>query len=384
MNSPTLSWRQKGARHPVTRMLLHPAITLIALILLFLLVFFGTLFQTEHGLYEAQRQFFGYGIVFLGGYVPVPSASLVLWVLSIQLSLTMFLVMPIRWQKMGLWVSHSGILALLIGGFITQMMAVESQVTLAEGEYAQFSTSYHDWELAIWEAKGDTSHVVAWGNEDFQPGRSLEYQSYGLTVQVDAFYPNSAAFNATATGGKTVAINPSGIALIESRPLEKEVEKNTPALLFTLKQANHKDRAVQLYGLESQPLILNENGKTLYCQLRQKHYPLPFAVKLTEFKRMLHPGTDMASSYESTVDLIEPAGTRSVRVYMNNPLRYAGYTFFQASFSQEQNGTERSTFAVVTNPGRLLPYISSIAVFAGLLIHFVLIFVNFARRAGVK
>jgi hypothetical protein len=66
---------------------------------------------------------------------------------------------------------------------------------------------------------------------------------------------------------------------------------------------------------------------------------------------------------------------------MNNPLRYQGYTFFQASFSIDTDG-ERSTFAVVTNPGRLLPYISSLMVFGGMLLHFVLHFLGYVKRTA--
>jgi hypothetical protein len=35
---------------------------------------------------------------------------------------------------------------------------------------------------------------------------------------------------------------------------------------------------------------------------------------------------------------------------------------------------------VVTNPGRLLPYVSSIAVFVGLLLHFLIRLIPFVRR----
>jgi ResB-like family len=379
-SSPSL--RQKWAKHPFTKAVLHPAITLISLLCLFLLIFFGTLYQSEHGLYEAQQQFFGYGYVLLGGYVPVPAASVVLWVLSIQLTITMLLVLPLQWKKFGLWISHAGILALLIGGFITQVLAVESQVTLAEGERSQYSTAYHEWELAFWNSRGDTNEVIAFEDRILKDGRRFEIPKWGMEFTVQSYFPNSAAFNNSATGGKAMAINPSGIAAIESRPKEKEVERNTPGILFTLNQKGKKEKSVQLFGLETQPLLLPDGEQTVRCQLRLKHYPLPFAIKLTEFKRDLHPGTDMAANYESTVELEENGQTRPIRIYMNNPMRHAGYTFFQASFSQEQNGTERSTFAVVTNPGRLLPYISSLTVFGGLLLHFLVIFVGYARRQG--
>lgn len=378
--SPQPHWRQRAAKHPVTKAILHPAITLVALIILFLLVFFGTLYQTDHGLYEAQRKFFGYGIVLLGGYVPVPASSTVLWVLSIQLAVTMALVLPLQWRKLGLWISHAGIFALLIGGFITQLMAVESQLTLAEGETGHYSTSYHDWELAFWESQGDTHQVVAFTDDMLKPGKKFTVEEFNLEFLVDAYYRNSAAFNNAATGGQPGPINPSGIALIESRPPEKEVERNAPGVIFRLTQKGRKEKSVLLFGMESQPLLLTDQGRTIRCQLRLRHYPLPFALKLTEFTRTVHAGTEIAASYESTADLIEGGQSRPVRIYMNNPLRHAGYTFFQASFSQERNGTERSTFAIVTNPGRLLPYISSLTVFGGLLIHFLVIFVGYARK----
>jgi len=44
-----------------------------------------------------------------------------------------------------------------------------------------------------------------------------------------------------------------------------------------------------------------------------------------------------------------------VLIFMNQPLRYAGKTFYQASFGK---GDTLSVLQVVKNPGWLLPYIS--------------------------
>jgi hypothetical protein len=53
---------------------------------------------------------------------------------------------------------------------------------------------------------------------------------------------------------------------------------------------------------------------------------------------------------------------------MNEPLRYSGYTFFQASFIEGLD-KEATVLAVVKNYGRLFPYISSIIMSVGLLLH---------------
>ena len=54
-------------------------------------------------------------------------------------------------------------------------------------------------------------------------------------------------------------------------------------------------------------------------------------------------------------------------IYMNQPLRYDGKAFYQASFGK---GDTLSILQVVENPGWLLPYISCVLVALGLLIHF--------------
>ena len=60
---------------------------------------------------------------------------------------------------------------------------------------------------------------------------------------------------------------------------------------------------------------------------------------------------------------------------MNNPLRFKGYTFYQAHYEEEE-GIKTSVLAVVKNYGRLFPYISSIIMCIGILIQ---IFIRMPR-----
>lgn len=373
------SWRRTAARSGVVKAVLHPAITLVCLLILFALIFFGTLYQADYGLFEAQKRFFGYGVVLVGGFFPLPGASLVIWILSIQLVVMMTVQLAWRLDRIGLWIVHLGIMALLVGGFITQMLAVESQLTLAEGETGHYTTAYHEFELAFWESQGDTNRVFAWEAEALKPGRQLDITPYGARITVHAYYPNSDAFTTKATGGPHY-LNASGIGLLEQRKPEKEVTQNAPGVIFTLSEPGKPDREVLLYAQELKPLSLTLGGKQVSAQLRLKHYPLPFSLKLNRFVKNLHPGTDIPSSFESYADLTENGATRPVKVWMNNPLRTYGYTFFQASYAQAEGQANKSTFAVVTNPGRVLPYVSSITVFAGLLLHFLIRLIPFVRR----
>jgi hypothetical protein len=378
-----VSWRKKAARHAVTKAILHPVITLVCLLILFALIFFGTLYQTNHGLFEAQKLYFGYGIVLVGGFFPLPASSLVLWVLSVQLAVMMTVHLPWRLNKIGLWVAHGGIMALLIGGFVTQMMAVESQLTLAEGETGHFTTAYHEHELAFWRAEGDTNRVFSYDDVALKAGRQLELTPYKASIKIQSYYQNSDAFTSRATKGP-VFVNGSGIGFLEQRKPELEVTQNAPGVIFTLTESGKADREVLLYGQELNPLILTLDGKKVFAQLRLKHYPLGFSLHLTDFVKNVHPGTDVPSSFESYAELTEAGSARPVKVWMNNPLRHAGYTFFQASYAQAKGMAEKSTFAVVTNPGRMMPYISSLVVFGGLLLHFLIKLIPFVRRESAK
>ncbi len=293
----------------------------------------------------------------------------------------MAFVMPLVWKKLGLWIVHCGLLLLLIGGFITQTLAVESQLTLAEGETGHFTTSYSDWEVAFWKTHGDTNEVLAYVDRDLRPGKTLDLGPYPAQLKVEQYFGNAEAFTDRVTGGAKPFMNASGVAYMESRKPEKEAVANAPGLLATLSENGKVDRKILLYGLEDKPLVLKIGGQPVFCQLRRKHYPLSFAIKLTQFLRTLHPGTEIAKSYESSVELQDGLSSRSVRIWMNNPLRYLGYTFFQASFSEDKDG-QRSTFAVVTNPGRVLPYASSLMVFGGMLIHFIIRFLGYVKRTA--
>ena len=65
---------------------------------------------------------------------------------------------------------------------------------------------------------------------------------------------------------------------------------------------------------------------------------------------------------------------------MNNPLRYAGETFYQSGHDPGVNGREVTSLQVVTNKGWMVPYVSCMFVAVGLLYHFSGTLVRFLHR----
>ena len=113
---------------------------------------------------------------------------------------------------------------------------------------------------------------------------------------------------------------------------------------------------------------LTIDGQQYGFSLRALQYPLVFSIELKDFKKEVHPGTPMARAYSSAVTLLDGELRLPQLISMNEPLRYKGYTFFQSSFRQDDK-TETTVLAVVKNYGRTFPYISSIVICIGLLLH---------------
>ena len=81
---------------------------------------------------------------------------------------------------------------------------------------------------------------------------------------------------------------------------------------------------------------------------------LPYSITLKKFHHDVYPGTDIPKNFSSLVHIDNPGRreSRDVLIYMNQPLRYLGKTFYQASFGK---GDTLSVLQVVQNPGWLLP-----------------------------
>jgi hypothetical protein len=99
--------------------------------------------------------------------------------------------------------------------------------------------------------------------------------------------------------------------------------------------------------------------------------PLDFAIRLEDFREETYPGVTLAASYESRVVVQPDAGEEfPVRIYMNHPLKHAGYTFYQASFQRTAEGGEITVLSVARDPGMRVSFVGYCILVAGLLLIF--------------
>ncbi|NBV83898.1 ResB protein required for cytochrome C biosynthesis, partial [bacterium] len=137
----------------VLNLLSSMRLTVGVLILLALLIFIMTMAQVDLGIFEAKRRYFDvYWIMFPTRFGAIPLCpggkllGIVLFVNLVAAHLTKF-----KWTraKIGIGLTHIGLLILLVGGGLTSLRSTESQMTIATGESVNYSESAQEVELAI-------------------------------------------------------------------------------------------------------------------------------------------------------------------------------------------------------------------------------------------
>jgi len=367
-------WWQSGG----VQWMFSVPLTVICLALLMILTFWGTLYQVEHGLFAAQEKFFSSYYTLVFGVIPFPGAKLVLGVLMLNLLGYMINMLAFQPLKPGILMIHAGLLVLLIGGAITQQFGEESYLSLWEGESSNVSASYYEWELAVWKRDGAIRDVYAIDTRDLQAGDVLNFLPTPITVEVMQYFGNARAYQTTE--GSSPYLSAFKISRVEQAPPEKEPTRNVASGIFNVSSPGWVQTNVLLYGEDTAPLIIPVGEEEYSIGLRHKRYPLPLLAKLLDFKRQMHPGTDVPASFSSLVEIRADGINRELTISMNKPLRHRGFTLFQQSYQISPDGAESSTFAVARNYGRLLPYVGTAIIVLGMVFHFVAMLIKHARK----
>src|SRR3989338_5537629 len=305
-------FRKQLSKNPVLKALSSVRITVVCLCLLFILTLWGTIDQVYNGLYLAQARFFNSWAFTFWGFVPFPGARLVLWVMFINLVCVALIRLVYRWSNLGITIIHSGLLLFFLAAFVTFHYVEESNITLMEGEGTNTAQAYHNWELSVWEEAGNNKTVAAFDTDRLRKGQVLEYAKFGLTAVIDTYYRNCEAYTQSDENQSKTFLNASGIKSLKPVSLDIEPQKNIPGIVFELRGADGGGAYALLSGWEQQPLTVTKGGKTYLMQLRLKRFPVPFLVKLKDFKMERHPNTEVARSYESLVEIISGGASREV------------------------------------------------------------------------
>ena len=126
----------------------NPKVFVFLIIWLMILVFFGTLAQRDQGLYLVQLDYFSSWFKWFGP-LPTPSAKLTMLAMFINLSGFFFRPNILKLQKIGITITHAGIMLMLVGSGLTSIFSIEGSMIIDEGKKSNFFENYYVKEFVI-------------------------------------------------------------------------------------------------------------------------------------------------------------------------------------------------------------------------------------------
>ncbi len=365
-------------------------LSVIILIFLLLVVLFGTLAQTEKGIYEVQKKYFT--SIFLVHWlfatipIPLPGGGLLLVLMLINLFVGGIILAPKSIKRPGMLIAHSGVILLIIGGFWGHIWGKEGTVSLFEGETENTIESPQNWEIYIWQIAEDSGvPIKEWVINEKQ----FSFLKGGLSK---TFYSNELPFKLTlmryyrnAEPHLAVPGAEGSIQGVYLAPLTPEIneEKNLPGVYVEISSPSGNQISL-LWGGEKSPWVVKVGANNFAIGLRRVREPLPFQIKLIKFTKEFYPRTNKPKFFSSEVICKSNIWEQRAIIKMNEPLRFMGYTIYQASWGYAQTGNgirDFSVLAISQNPAEKIPLLSCLIISAGLLIHFTQKLFRYIRTA---
>ncbi len=330
------------------------------------LVLAGTVAQKTIGLYDSQKLFFS-SLILWWGWLPLPGGRAVSALLMMSLLAKLIFASPWRKATAGIFIAHLGVLMLLLGGLITSVFGIEGYLSLKKNEQGTQFFDYHQRLLTI--RKNDIS-LLQIPLADMHKNQQIADNALPFTLHIQDSCRNcTMALRADKNASLKGSAQKVKLAEI---PAELEDERNFAGIELAV--SGIKSEADGTYILfepmEHQPRFTI--GNDIYnITLGRASYALPFALQLLDADKETHPGTDVPRSFRSSLLLIDGNLQQRATITMNHPLRYKGYTIYQSSFNSGEGSSapESVSFAIVKNSGRAFPYVASITLCIGLLIH---------------
>jgi len=365
-------------------------LTVALLVLSMVLVFVATLDQVNLGIWAIQEKWFRSLIVLWtipDTSIPLPmfpGGYLIGAFLLVNLLAAHFYRFKLSWRKSGILLTHLGLILLLVGELLTGLWQEEFQLQLKEGETRNYAESYRSYELAVVDTTDPQfDDVVVVPDAVLARGESVQEPKLPFRIVTKAFFPNSALALRRAGDGSAPSLATAGAGpqiAVTALPLTyKQDEHNWPAAYVELVGPGGSLGTWLVSPQLSSPQTFTYDGHTWRIGLRPQRAYKPFGLTLLKVTHDTYVGTDIPKNFASRIRLTTPDGRddREVLIYMNNPLRYGGLTFYQYQMDSEHG---MSVLQVVRNPSWLLPYIACALAGLGLVVQFGIHLFAFVRK----
>ncbi len=365
-------------------------LTVVCLGLGMLLIFLGTLAQVHLGIHAVQARYFQ--SLFVSWSPPGASWKIPIlpggYLLGVVLLVNLVAAHATRFQfsrkKFGIIILHLGVILLLIGQLLTGLFARETQMRIDDSQTLAYSEAPREVELAVIDSTApDSDQIVSIPEAILAREGTIQNPTLPFTIKVRQFLPNSRLVRRSQApqappSTATVGIGKQVVVTEEPRTVRDD-ERDLSAAFIEL-EGLHGSLGTWLVSnalLDRQSFELD--GHTYSLVMRQQRFYKQFTLTLLHFAHDRYAGTDIPKNFSSRVRLVdlERNENREVLISMNDPLRYRGFTFYQAGFD---NNDKTTILQVVKNPAMLLPYIACGLVALGLLTQFSMHLFAFVRK----
>jgi hypothetical protein len=372
------------------RVLASLRLTVVCLGFGMLLIFLGTLAQVHLGIHAVQAQYFQSLLIFwsppgAGWKIPIlPGGYLLGTVLLVNLIAAHATRFQLSRKKLGIILLHFGVILLLIGQLLTGLYARETQMRLDEGQTLGYSEAPREVELAVIDISDPNfDQVVAIPERVLEQGGTIQNATLPFTLNIRRFFPNARLTMRAQDPQAPPSLATTGFgANVVATEIPRTVKDDERDLSSAFVEVNGVESSLGTWLVSNaipDPQTFTVNNHTYALIMRQRRFYKQFALSLIHFAHDRYAGTDIPKNFSSRVRLLdsERGENREVLISMNDPLRYRGYTFYQAGFDNDDKTT---ILQVVKNPAMLLPYIACGLVGLGLLVQFSMHLFGFVKK----
>ena len=286
-------------------------------------------------------------------------------------------------RKAGMVLLHIGIMGLMLNEIWVTLGHKEHRLIVAEGETSSevLDIRYH--EMAIVDVSDpEVDRVVTVPSKKLASLETISSAELPFDIRCVGYLRNS-VFDSNASQ----AGNPATVGIGLRLPVKEvppvagtgnDQEVDTPAAYVELFDKETGD-SLGVHTLTSllKPEFADRvtvDGKDYHILLRVETFNKPYKITLNDAIREDYPGSTTPRYYgsEVTINDTSTGEITSQRIFMNNPLRYGGETFYQSGMPDAAPGQPQySIFQVVTNVGWMIPYVCCMFTVVGLLGQFV-------------
>ncbi len=297
---------------------------------------------------------------------------------------------------------HAGVGLLMVGQFVFGDRQLEQRLSLVEGQSSNTLVNLDQVELTLIREEGDNQFVTAIPaarlRSALRSEKPIDDDSLPVEVRVLAFYENSTLKDVdpsenlanTGVGLQVRAVEmsksggTSGELNLASAYVELLDKDSGDSLGKYLVSQLLSDREMLVPDGTAKDVFddVAVDGKTYNLGLKLHREVKPYWVQLEDVRQVNYSGTATTRDYSSFIRIVDPATgeDRRERVWMNNPLRYRGETFYQSNYTPLPGGKEMTGIQVVRNSGWLIPYVACSITALGMLAHFFGTLTRFLKR----